>query len=305
MYGVIDIGSNTIRLMVYKIEDGKIVPLLNKKSVAGLAGYVGKTGRLKKTGIQKAVSVLLEFREILDHLPVEEVFPFATASLRNIVNTEEVLSEILKESGFSVRVLSGNEEAVFDYYGAIHSIALDDGLLVDIGGGSTELVFYKDREVVFTVSLPIGSLNLYNRFVGGILPTEKETSLIAGVTLRQLQTVRLPEYPLEFTVICGVGGTARTIRKLLEMQKVLSRGEEAYSCTELETLIHSLRRDPQGIAKEVLKTEPERIHTLFPGAIILYSVATHYGSRQVVTSKYGVREGYLYYLLEERGLLGG
>jgi exopolyphosphatase/guanosine-5'-triphosphate,3'-diphosphate pyrophosphatase len=236
---------------------------------------------------------------------VEEVFPFATASLRNIENTDEVLSAIRAESGFSIRVLSGTEEAVFDYYGAIHSVALESGLLVDIGGGSTELVFYQERQVVSTASLPIGSLNLYNRFVGGILPTQWEAAQIAAETLRQLQTIRLPEYPLSFQPICGVGGTARTIRKLLEDQKVLTRGEAAYPCEALEVLLQQLTKDTRGIAKQVLKVEPERIHTLFPGAIILAGVAKHYGSYSVVTSKYGVREGYLYYLLEERGLLGG
>ena len=304
LYGVIDIGSNTIRLMVYKVEHGSIRPLLNKKSVAGLAGYVGKSGRLKKAGIQKAISVLQEFREILDHIDVEEVFPFATASLRNIENTDEVLSAIRAESGFSVRVLSGTEEAVFDYYGAIHSVDLENGLLVDIGGGSTELVFYQEREVVSTASLPIGSLNLYNRFVAGILPTGRESAQIASETLRQLQTVHLPAYPISFQSLCGVGGTARTIRKLLENQKALSREEAAYPCEALGVLLRQLTKDTQGTAKQVLKIEPERIHTLFPGVIILNTVASYYGSRSVVTSKYGVREGYLYYLLEDRGLLG-
>lgn len=103
----------------YKIENNQIKSLLNKKSPAGLAGYINKDRCLKKSGIRKAVAVLSEFREILDHMTIQEVFPFATASLRNINNAPEVLEAIRENCGFEVRILSGEEEAIFDYYGAL------------------------------------------------------------------------------------------------------------------------------------------------------------------------------------------
>ena len=135
MYAVIDIGSNTIRLVLYKIENNQIKSLLNKKSPAGLAGYINKDHCLKKSGIRKAVAVLSEFKEILDHMTIQEVFPFATASLRNINNAPEVLEAIRENCGFEVRILSGEEEAIFDYYGALQAMEMDKGLLTDIGGG--------------------------------------------------------------------------------------------------------------------------------------------------------------------------
>lgn len=305
MYGVIDIGSNTIRLMIYTIEDNQIKPLLNKKAAVGLAGYISKHNRLKKDGIQRAVEVLCEFREIIDLINIKEVFPFATASLRNIENTEEALSVIRERCGFDVRVLSGTEEAVFDYYGAICSVEMNNGLLVDIGGGSTELVFYANKEIVSTASLAIGSLNLYSRFVSNIIPTQLEIDQIDKEVLQQLQTIHLPDYPFLFQPICGVGGTARAVRKLLQDIKLLDAKEVEYKSQKLEKVVASLRKDPQKITKQLLKTEPERIHTFFPGVIILSGIANYYGSDSIVTSNYGVREGYLYYRLEERGELHG
>lgn len=144
MYCVIDIGSNTIRLVIYRVEDNAIKPMLNNKVAAGLAGYVDKNRNLRPAGIEKAVSVLKEFRQVLDMLPECEVFPFATASLRNIDNTDEVLSAIRSECGLEVRVLSGKEEALYDYHGAVRAMQSKTGLLTDIGGGSTELVFYQN-----------------------------------------------------------------------------------------------------------------------------------------------------------------
>ncbi len=173
MYAVIDIGSNTIRLVLYKIENNQIKSLLNKKSPAGLAGYINKDRCLKKSGIRKAVAVLSEFKEILDHMTIQEVFPFATASLRNINNAPEVLEAIRENCGFEVRILSGEEEAIFDYYGALQAMEMDKGLLTDIGGGSTELVFYQDHAIQRATSLPMGSLNLYQQYVKNHLIAKK------------------------------------------------------------------------------------------------------------------------------------
>ena len=301
MYGVIDIGSNTIRLVIYKIENRKIKPLLNKKQAAGLAGYISKSNRMKKSGIAKAIAVLCEFKEIIDNMNLQEVFLFATASLRNIENTDEVLMAIKASSGFDVRVLTGDEEAVFDYYGALQSTEMNNGLLVDIGGGSTELVFYKEKEVILTESLPMGSLNLYNRYVENIIPTAGEMAAIENEVVRQLKAVRLPDCDLSFRQICGVGGTARATASLLQEMNGWETKNAEYACSQLYNLLAMVSKDPKELTRQLLKTAPDRIHTLLPGVVVLKTIAAYYGSQTIITSHYGVREGYLYYLLGERG----
>lgn len=113
---MIDIGSNTIRMVVYRVTDGTLHPVLNKKYATGLVSYINGKGRMSKEGIHKAVEILRELKEVAGQIHLQEVFPFATASLRNITNTEEVRQAIQAGTGFSVRVLSGQEEATFDYY---------------------------------------------------------------------------------------------------------------------------------------------------------------------------------------------
>ena len=102
---------------------------------------------MTKKGIQKACDVLNRYKEMMEHFPLEELFVFATASLRNISNTDDALQTIQAETGLSVDVLTGYQEATFDFIGAAHSINLDEGVLLDIGGGSTEILVYERGEI--------------------------------------------------------------------------------------------------------------------------------------------------------------
>ena len=169
MYGVIDIGSNTIRLCIYEAAGGDINLLFNNKNTAGLAGYV-KNGALTQKGIKKACSVLKQYKATVKNLPVEKLFVFATASLRNITNTDEALQTVYNETGLEVEVLTGGQEAVYDFIGAARSMSLERGILIDIGGGSTELLVYEKGKIQNSVSFPFGSFSMYSSCVSGLFP---------------------------------------------------------------------------------------------------------------------------------------
>ena len=289
--------------MIYQVENGVITPVLNNKYAAGLAGYITRKGKMSSAGVEKAVEVLTELGHVTAQVELEEVFAFGTASLRNISNTAEVLDAIREACGLEVRVLTGTEEAVFDYYGAIQSTPMDSGLLVDVGGGSTELVFYREKEVFYSTSLPIGSLNLFTRFVEGILPTQKEMKQIQNEVRAQLSTVKPPPVPLCTDPICGVGGTARTVQRLHNaIQK--TKGGNTYPTAFLGEFLRQMEQTPNQLTSRILKVAPERIHTLLPGMAVFATVSAFFSSDHTITSPYGVREGYLYYILEERGELG-
>ena len=303
LYAVIDIGSNTIRLVFYTIENNRIVPALNTKSVAGLAAYCDRKGCLSETGIARAVEILSRFCEVTRHIAVDGLYPFATASLRNIQNTVEVLDVIRAKCGLSVRVLTGQEEALFDYYGAISTLDTESGLLIDIGGGSTELVFFREREAKIAESLPIGSLNLFSHFVSGILPTQTELDRIERAVFRYLETIELPNSPLTFQPICAVGGTARAAQKLHNLLNNLPNGNAQYEYRDLKKIVSLLRHNPAKLTTLILQIAPERIHTLIPGLLLLQSIAKYYQSDTIITSPYGVREGFLHAVLAENGVL--
>jgi len=175
MYAIIDIGSNTIRLNVYQVEeDGAIHSIFQSKETAGLAGYVREDGSMSREGLDRAADALLRFRSILDALHIENRAVFATASLRNITNSEEAVFQLQERTGLMIRLLSGREEAILDYVGATSGMEeREQGMVLDIGGGSTEWVCFSQGRIRHAASIPLGSLNLYSRCVRPCSPPPK------------------------------------------------------------------------------------------------------------------------------------
>lgn len=288
IYAVIDLGSNTIRMNVYRLRNGKFRLLFSKKATAGIVSYV-KDGRLNREGICEICSTLESFKKVLEHLQIEQCSVFATASLRNIDNTEEVITQVKKKTGMKICLISGEEEGRLSFRGAAIQLSAEDGLFIDIGGGSTELVRFAEGKAQSSCSLPIGSLNLYNRFVHDIIPTaqeRKEISLyVEGALLSS-------EVKPEGKLLAAAGGTARAVEKLLLRSGALERKGEVISLSQLEQLQQQLLSGSDA-AHMILRCKPDRIHTLIPGFLILKGVMQHFGCEQLKVCRNGIREGYL------------
>lgn len=293
MYGVIDIGSNTIRLVVYRVQDRRMERIMNKKYMVGLAGYINKDGEMTRKGMEKLTEVLKDLQLLLQSLTLEKLYAFATAPLRNIINTEETLDYVERETGWRIPVLSGEEEARCGYYGLMCEKKTDGGIVADIGGGSTELVFFADGDIRSAVSMPVGSMITRNRFVKGIVPTEKELKNIRDFTRKRLKKIETPADVPE-KLICCEGGSARAAGRLIAMKYDNVDVSEGYDAALLDKFVHHYLTHQKDTVDMILKTCPERIHTIMPGITILRCLVKHFGSRTVVTVENGVREGYLW-----------
>ena len=288
--GIVDLGSNTIRLSIYHWEGQDFRLLLNKKTMAGLAGYV-QGGVLSDSGILVACRTLSSYRALLDNFQVSKMHVFATASLRNISNTGEAVETIRDVTGIPVEVLSGDEEAALSFKGAVLPGGVSTGLLADIGGGSFELVSYEDMSITSACSLPVGSLSLYTRFVNGLFPTPEERKAMRAYVEEQLDRARTAG--VRRSRLCGVGGTIRALNKL--SVDVFHKPPESRSMTteELRELYKLLKKDGRDTLRQILHAAPDRVHTLVPGLVILNTIIKAYGVEQVTASSSGVREGYL------------
>ena len=289
--GVIDIGSNSIRLTLYAIEEGKFKILFREKNMAGLAGYVEK-GALSAEGISCAIGALQEFRQTLELLEISNVAVFATASLRNISNTKEAVAAIEEAVHWPIEVLSGEDEARLGYLGAMQAQDMAQGVFVDVGGASTEVVTFADRTVCQTVSFPIGSLSLYRRCVKKILPGEGSVKRLRGVIGEELGEKNSMPKGTSGQIV-GVGGTCRAVLKLIKRYYDLPQNQNRITREQLEGLCDCLCKGNKQASDLILRTEAERIHTMVPGILILRYIMEHFDSKELIVCKYGVREGYL------------
>lgn len=290
---IIDLGSNTIRLCVYEYQDSQMRSLLEKKAMAGLANYI-KNEKLSSSGVERACEILKEFSDILKNFRIDrtDTHIFATASLRNIVNAKEVMTAIKENTGYEVELLSGEEEATLDFIGATKAINCDSGILVDIGGGSTELVPFAGQAIQVATSMPVGSLNLYVKYVKKIIPREEERETIRQAVLDNLEALEIEKQ--SFPVICGIGGTIRAAAKLSNHIFKLPKNNaaiEAYHIKKILELIHNSHKDT---LTPVLQNIPDRVHTIIPGLIIVDTIMDYFHSENIIVSKFGIREGYFY-----------
>ena len=287
---IIDIGSNSIRLTLYEIENSSFKILFREKIMAGLAGYV-ENGALSAEGMECACAGLLTFRGILQTLHIEHISVFATASLRNISNTQQALGIIRAATGYSVEVLSGESEALLGYAGAMQELHLRSGAFLDIGGASTEIVTFDEGKPVDFASFPIGSLSLYRRCVKRILPGQGSLKRLQQEIDKTIQPghAALAERPL----LVGVGGTARAAFKLAQHYYKISSDCHTITAGQLNGLCSFLCSGKKEASDLILRLEAERIHTLVPGVLILQHIFQLFGAQQLIISKYGVREGYL------------
>lgn len=291
-YALIDMGSNSIRLTAYDIEQKSFKILFREKIMAGLAGYVEK-GALTQEGMDCACDALREFQNTLDLLHIEHRAVFATASLRNVSNTSQALEQLRLTTGISVEVLSGELEAEYGFHGAACDVNIRDGLFVDIGGASTELALFTEGKLQRAGSVPVGSLRMYRDCVKKILPGKASQQRIEEALRKAFAGEELGNIPQREHMVC-VGGTARACLKLCRKLHGLPKACRQITQKQLDTLAQRLCKGDKAAAELILRYEPERIHTLVPGLMILRNLTERFGVQDITVSQYGVREGYLH-----------
>lgn len=287
---IIDIGSNSIRLTLYETDTEGFRILFREKIMAGLAGYV-EGGRLSAEGIECACAGLLALKSTLQTLKIDNISVFATASLRNISNTEQALAVIYSATGYQVEIISGEEEALLGYAGAMEELHMVSGAFLDIGGASTEIVTFDNGTPVDFDSFPIGSLSLYKKCVKKILPGKKSLKKLKQEIAGAIELNGNPVEPRPLLI--AVGGTARAVLKLAKYYYGLPDSCHSITCEQLDEICRFVCSSKKAASNMILKLEADRIHTLIPGMLILRHVFHMFHAEQLQIGRYGVREGYL------------
>ncbi|WP_249028754.1 Ppx/GppA phosphatase family protein [Tannockella kyphosi] len=290
---VIDIGSNTIRMSIYKYVNNEMTILVTKKEMVGLIKYV-KDKQMMEQGINRACEVLRVYKEIIDNFDIQDVHAFATASLRNILNSEDVIAIIKERTDLDVTIISSSQEASLEFIGASKNVFHQTGVLVDIGGGSTEIVLFNEGKIEKAISMPIGSLNMYTKYVKDILPTKKESKQIKKEVLEKLEKHFNKDDLSKYPIVCGVGGSIRATSKLYNDCYGLSNGNHQMNYQKMKDMYQVLSSSSKKTLHKLLDIVPERCKTILVGMLIFKTIVKYFKCDEIVVSKYGVREGYFY-----------
>ena len=294
-HAIVDIGSNTIRLIIFDINENKknFKKVLNKKYTAGLITYL-HDGELSGKGIKKLIKTLSSIKNIVIELNVDTFSPFATASLRNLENTEEVLEEVKKDLDIDIDVLEQVEEAFLGNVGIRSEIKVDSGISVDIGGASTEVVYFEEDGPREYINLKTGSLLLFGENVSRILPKKSEIRAIEKSVIRELNS---SHFSSKENRLIGIGGTIRTTGKVIA--DLWNEDEKKFTLKDIYKLLNLIKDRNTETIRSIIRTNPARIHTIIPGIIILKILMEKFGVDEIEVSDNGLREGYLIYKVLE------
>lgn len=292
---IIDIGSNSVRLVAYSGISRAPTPLYNEKVLCGLGRNVLSTGRLNEEAVRRALQALARFRVLCEAMHVGQVFVLATAAARDAENGPAFLEAAQAACGHPIELLSGRREAELSAYGVISGFHAPDGVVGDLGGGSLELVDLRGSAVGSGVTMPLGGLALQD-LSGGSL---KKARKIAAEALKkagpQLDT-------LKGRTFYAVGGTWRALARLHQAARDyrlhVMHGYTIEPNDELSFLQVVEQSDAATLAAVESVSEARR-PLLAYGAVVLEELIRSGRPREIAISATGVREGLLYEKLDD------
>ncbi|HEY6547476.1 MAG TPA: Ppx/GppA family phosphatase, partial [Vicinamibacteria bacterium] len=211
---VIDIGSNSARIVVYRLEGGVSTQILaSSRGSLRLVRELDATHRLSDEAIARAFEALQDFRAIALGAGAARVFTLATAAVRDAENGQAFIAAVKKRLDLDVRILSGEEEARYGFLGAVGGLPVEHGVLFDVGGGSMQVSLFKSRRLGRAYSFPLGALRLSDAFLRSDPPRPQEMERLRRHVRKQLANARLPRLRGKESLV-GTGGTLRNLARV-------------------------------------------------------------------------------------------
>lgn len=297
--GIIDLGSNTARLLLVDVyEDGYFHLVDQLKESPRLGEGMEKDGFLKPARIQETIRTLKLFRKLCDVNGISRIIAVATAAVRRAKNQRSFLDEVSAVCGIKLRVLSAEEEAIYVYRGVINTMDIPKGLILEIGGGSTKIVYYNRRNLLNFETLPFGAITLTEMFnQEGLSPSEQAKKIEEFFT-EQLKNISWLSTVDPETQLIGVGGSFRNLCRMTKiMKKYPLKTIHNYVVTDNDfchvyDLVKSLDLD----RKKKIKGLSSGRADIFPSALAAVSAFKNYMNLgNIVISGSGLRTGLMFY----------
>lgn len=296
--GIIDLGSNNARLVVFELfGEGYFTVIDEYEESVRLGQDMEKGALLKPMRIAETIKILRFFKKLADSYKVDKIIAVATSAVRMAKNQRSFLDEIQSSCGIKLRVLSEEEEAMLIYRSVINSLDVPKGLIVEIGGGSTKIVYYNRRTILNYASLPFGAVTLTDMFKEKQLSPNEQAIAIEKFIKKQFDAIDWLKDIDQETQMIGVGGSFRNLFKIYQMthkyplNSVHNYHMNVDDFQELYDMIKGLDLDRK---KKIKGIAANRADILTAAFAIIKSFTELFNFDMFILGRAGIREGIIF-----------
>lgn len=298
---IIDLGSNSARLVIYRqSERGVLFESDNIKRVLRLSGHLGRDGRLDAAGVQIAIDAMRQFKQLCDARGVREIIGVATAAVRQASNGPELIRQIREATGIDVRIVSGEQEAYYGYLAVVNSMNHTEAYTVDIGGGSTEITYFKDRQLIERISFPFGAVTLTQRFLPGEVVTAERLQRLEAFLIREFSQAGW--LTARGVPLIALGGGARNMANMHQKKRKYSMSSiHHYVMDERDVTeqYHLLASTPLEKRRKIKGLSSDRGDIIVATGAVFHVLQRLTGAKEFVVSTKGLRDGVLFERIRE------
>jgi len=293
-HAIIDLGSNTTRMIIIEVLDNGGYRLAeDARATVRLAEHMSPDNTIKPSALDRAADAMRLFSSITDYHHVTGITACATAAIRDATNRQEILGTLEERSGIKFKVLTREEEAYFGYLGVVNSTDFRDGIVIDLGGGSMEITGIRDRKIVESVSLPLGSLSLTERFIPSEKPSDSQLDALEDYAKHTLKSLSWLQ-SWEGSEVVGIGGTSRTIAKV--HQRLVNYPFDelhnyAMSPDEVAFIYNNLKSSKPDDRHNVPGLTRDRADIIVGGMAAIVAILKLLKTPRMRVSAYGLRDG--------------
>lgn len=292
MKAIIEIGSNSLKLLIYRTKPSFQV-VLDETKITRLSQEYNLTGKISPLALNRNIQEIHRCQDIIKKYECSDVSLYGTMIFRSAKNSREVLAQILQQTGLNLHILSGQEEATYSFYAAIHDIQIKDMqvMVIDTGGGSTEFIFGRAGAIDFAESLDVGAVTLTDRFN---LKNEVETSVLEEVKEYLANKFNNINVKANLGAIIGIGGTVTTISAIIQKLEDYSADKIQGSIINLNDIIElekELATKNLAKRKNIIGLSPKRADIILGGVLIIRSILEKYEKTEMIVCDHGLRYG--------------
>ncbi len=296
--GIIDLGSNSARLVIVKmLGDGHFMVIDQLKESVRLGKDMERDGFLKPQRIAETIKTLKMFRKLCDAYGIERIIAVATAAVRRAKNQRSFLDEVATTCGIKLKVLSAEEEAVYIYRGIINTMDVPKGLILEVSGGATKVIYYNRRNLLNFKTLPFGAITLTELFAADGLTPAEQTAKIEEFFAQQLASIEWLKDIDPETQLILVGGSFRALGKISKIVKkspypiIHNYHIQSEEFVDIYNRLKAMDLDKKKRIKGVSSSRAD----ILPSALaVIQSVIAHCGFNEMVVSGCGLREGLMF-----------